>query len=131
MQIKIPKFQDAHRGSIKEKIMSVSHPKNHVVIAIRYTGIPSGIQLTFVALAIGTRFVSIKLEQTLNDLLVLGGLSRGRTARHGSSSTQSGITTMLLLLCTRDGRLTGSEMRIVALWVAVRGGLVALSPWAG
>lgn len=95
MQIKIPKFQDAHRGSIRENLMSVSHRKSHIVIATRFPGISSGIQLTFVALAIGTRLVRIKFEQTLNDLLVLGGLSRGRTARHDSSSTQSGITTML------------------------------------
>lgn len=50
----------------------------------------AAVQLTFVALAIGTRLVRIKLEQTLNDLLVLGGLIRGRTARHDSSSIQSG-----------------------------------------
>jgi len=43
---------------------------------------------------------------------------------------QGGNNDNVALLCTRDGRLTGTEMRIVALWVAVRGGLVALLPWA-
>jgi len=86
--MKIPRFHDAHRGSMNNTIL-VSHHKTRIYRNLIFR-VSSGIQLTFVALAIGTCLVRIKLEQTLNNLLVLGGLIRGRTARHDSSSTRSG-----------------------------------------
>lgn len=38
--------------------------------------------LTLVALAVGTDLVGLEFQQTLNCLLVLGSLTRGRASRH-------------------------------------------------
>ena len=85
MQIKIPKLQEAHRGS-KPKPSSVT---NFIYLVARWerssgavSGQAAGCVLTFVALAIGTGFVGIEFEQALDDLLVLSSLTGGRTARH-------------------------------------------------
>lgn len=93
MQIKIPRFQDAHRGS--NQPVSIEFPWN-ILGTINPPGNPAHASLaqwleldraaevlTLVALAIGTGLVGIEFQQALDHLLVLSSLTRSWTARHG------------------------------------------------
>lgn len=89
MQMKIPRFQEAHRGST-EAIVSLHVLRSRMPrIQGRGRSISAGSRLTFIALAIGTCLVELEFEQVLDGLLVLSSLGWRRASRHHSGREQS------------------------------------------